>query len=110
MKLKVIAATATVAGASILASLPVQAGCHLIDCVEDVYVQPKELKGSSCETLWILRNSIYDDAGYCFKTERGKAFFINDGCTHTDIQSVPLNDYQRHNVKVLAKMEAKSGC
>lgn len=89
---------------------PAAAGCHLIDCVEDVYVQPEELDDSNCETLWILRNSIYNDGGYCFKTERAKAFFINEGCAHDDISAVPLNDYQRHNIKVIAAAEKAGGC
>ena len=34
-------------------------GCHLIDCVEDVPVTRADLEPLSCETLWVLRNSIF---------------------------------------------------
>jgi hypothetical protein len=95
--------------ASALAS-PASAGCHLVDCVENVYVQPEELDGTDCGTLWTLRNSIYNDAGYCFKTERAKEFFINEGCTIEDIDAVPLNEFQRHNIEVIAAAEKKSNC
>jgi hypothetical protein len=104
---------ATVAGAAVVAvtgASPAWAGCHLVDCVENVYVQPSEVAKKSCEDLWILRNSIFKDAGYCFKSERARAFFSNDGCKYGDEAAVPLNDYQRHNVDVLKAAEQRKGC
>jgi hypothetical protein len=86
------------------------AGCHLIDCVENVYVEPKQLSHASCETLWILRNSIYKDAKYCFQTPRAAAWFGNDGCLYSEQELVPLNDYQRSNVSVIKGVEAEQGC
>lgn len=96
--------------AAFAAATPAHAGCHLIDCVENVYVKPSELKSQSCETLWILRNSIFKDAGYCFKSERAAKWFGNEGCTHDDQSAVPLNDYQRHNIEVIEAREAEKGC
>jgi hypothetical protein len=93
-----------------LGSASARAGCHLVDCVENVYVKPHEIKGKSCEDLWILRNSIFKAAGYCFTTERAKSFFGNKGCSYTDQSLVPLNDYQRHNARVIEAAERKKGC
>jgi hypothetical protein len=91
-------------------STPAYAGCHLIDCVENVYIKPAQLKKHSCESLWILRNSIFDDAGYCFQSARGLKWFSNDGCKFSDQDEVPLNGYQRANVDVLMDAEAEKGC
>jgi hypothetical protein len=111
MPTRLIASTAALLLASVVTRPDVaQAGCHLIDCVEDTYVQPSELKRTSCETLWVLRNSIYKDAGYCFKTDRAKQFFGNKGCRFDAIEEVPLNDYQRHNVKVIRTVETGKSC
>ena len=96
---------ALIAGAFIPVT-PASAGCHLIDCVENVYVEPQELTHQSCETLWILRNSVFKDAKYCFKSARASAWFNNDGCLYSEQDEVPLNDYQRHNVDLIKSVEA----
>ena len=70
---------------------PAKAGCHLVDCVEDVFVKPQEIAARRCEDLWVLRNAIYKGARYCFRTERARTWFSNDGCLFDDIESVPLN-------------------
>jgi hypothetical protein len=86
------------------------AGCHLVDCVENVYITPKALKKKTCEDLWILRNSIFHDARYCFQTTRAMKAFGNQGCQFSDQSEVPLNDYQRTNIDTLATVEAEKGC
>lgn len=87
-----------------------QAGCHLVDCVEDVYVTPPDLVHASCETLWVLRNSIFKDAKYCFQSARAVSWFGNEGCLHSEQELVPLNDYQRSNVSVIKSVEGERGC
>lgn len=89
---------------------PALAGCHLIDCVDNVDIKPDEIKQMTCEQLWVLRNSIYDDAGFCFSSDRAAEHFSNQGCSYSDERLVPLNDYQRSNIKVFRDMEAKKGC
>ena len=53
-----------------------------------------------------MRNGIYAVRGYCFKTDRGKAEFGNDGCHFDDEAEVPLNDYERANVKLIREHRA----
>ena len=89
---------------------PAAAGCHLIDCVEDVVVKRWEIKNYSCPQLWVLRNSIYDDAGYCFNTVRGRNWFSNDDCQYEDAGDVPLSWRQRKNVALFKSVEASKGC
>lgn len=110
MKRLTVALLPVAAVLSTLSAGPAAAGCHLIDCVENVYIKASQVKNHSCEDLWVLRNSIYKDAGYCFKTAKAKSWFGNDGCKYADQDEVPLNAYQRHNVKVLKSVEAKNGC
>ena len=33
-----------------------------------------------CFDLWVARNSIYDENGYCFKTQDAKDYFDNSDC------------------------------
>ncbi len=101
-----LAATAALTATTSAAS----AGCHLVDCVENVFVTPQQLKTKSCEDLWILRNSIWKDAGYCFKTPRAIKAFGTQGCLHTDQSAVPLNEYQRRNAETLLSVETEKGC
>lgn len=99
-------AFAALAGGTTTAS----AGCHLVDCVENVYVKPYQVKKKSCEDLWILRNSMFKEQRYCFKTPRAISWFGNQGCLFDDQASVPLNDYQRHNISVIQDAETAKGC
>ncbi len=94
-----LAATAATPGAA-------RAGCHLVDCVENVFITPQQVNTRSCEDLWILRNSIWKDARYCFKTERAG----NEGCAFADQSAVPLNEYQRRNAETLLAVETEKGC
>ena len=41
-----------------------------------------------CDELWGERNSVYYEAGYCFKTDRAiRAFGLNEGCKYTNINT-----------------------
>jgi hypothetical protein len=97
-------------GSALAAPTAAVAGCHLVDCVENVYITPKQVKNKTCEDLWILRNSIFKDAGYCFQTTRALKAFGNQGCQFADQAEVPLNDYQRTNIDTLAAVETDNGC
>jgi hypothetical protein len=48
--------------------------------------------------------------GYCFQGGRGKDEFGNEGCTLADQNEVPLNDYERANVKLIQSIEKRRGC
>lgn len=63
-----------------------------------------------CNQLWEERNSIYKERGYCFKTERAKAHFGNEGCRHDDEGSVPLSDQERHRIAEIQREERDFGC
>lgn len=65
---------------------------------------------SRCERLWVARNQIYKDAGYCFKTRRAIAYFGNAGCQYDDQSSVPLSRGEHARVARLQAEERELGC
>lgn len=71
---------------------------------------PQDLSGRTCEDLWYQRNSIYKDAGYCFKTPRAISRFGNAGCQFDNESDVPLSERQRQTVNGIKRVEAAKGC
>lgn len=65
---------------------------------------------ASCSSLWRERNSIYKDAGYCFKTARAIRAFGNAGCSYDDINDVPLSARQRALLRDIVAQERRTGC
>jgi hypothetical protein len=85
-------------------------------CFEDVqcpwnhYIPKAQLWQLSCDSLWTVRNSIYHDNGYCFKTKRAKQVWGNQGCSYWDAADVPLNNYEQANVASIRSVEKQKGC
>jgi YARHG domain len=63
-----------------------------------------------CSQLWVERNSIYKQQGYCFKTERGINVFGNEGCKHHDEGAVPLSSHDRARIADIQRMEREQDC
>lgn len=59
----------------------------------------------SCYDLWYARNQIFDDNGYCFKTQLGKDTFDNSDCwtSHPQLS----NAEQREVNRIIAREKAK---
>jgi hypothetical protein len=81
-----------------------------IGCVHDRKIDEHDAETLGCEQLWTVRNGIYHARGYCFKTDRGRAAFGNEGCRFDDEAAVPLNDYERANVRLIRAIEKRRGC
>jgi YARHG domain-containing protein len=81
-----------------------------VGCSNSKRFTDKELRKLNCGELWFVRNGIYDDNGYCFKTEQGISAFGNDKCSYDDVNAVPLNATERFNVGAIKKMEQAKGC
>jgi hypothetical protein len=108
-------ATSTLAaaliGTGILAATPALSACfELIGCTDSQYFSLAQLRRLSCDSLWTVRNTIFDENGYCFQTAKGKAVFSNIGCLYTVSGNVPLNKYERTNVERIKTVEAQKGC
>src|SRR4051812_21987758 len=88
--------------AAMLIATPGNAGCYEdIGCSDKDLMRMEDLLEISCGNLWHVRNDIYDDNGYCFQTERGRAAFPNYDCAFDVMEDVPLNDIERHNVEAI---------
>ncbi len=67
-----------------------------------------ELVGMTCDQLWIARNEIFDRNGYCFRSERGQAYFDNADCT-SDSQDI-LSELEWQNVDLIKQVESEKQC
>jgi hypothetical protein len=63
-----------------------------------------------CQELWVMRNKIYKDGGYCFTSNRAITYFGNGGCTHHALSEVPLSDTSRLILRDIRKSERRQGC
>lgn len=81
-----------------------------IGCVQDRNISQHEAEKLGCDQLWTVRNGIFAARGYCFQTQRGIDEFGNTGCRYADQNEVPLNDYERANIRVIQAIEKRRGC
>jgi len=65
------------------------------------------LRGLSCQRLWVMRNRIYKNNGYCFKTRRGRNYFGNAGCWTSNPR---LSRAERNRVNAIRRAERAKGC
>ena len=68
------------------------------------------VQAQSCGELWYARNSIYKQAGYCFKTARAIRAFGNAGCMYDSEYSLPLSSQQRWRIDQIVSAERSMGC
>lgn len=89
---------------------PSQLCFETVGCVQNRLIAPGDAEQLGCDQLWTVRNGIFAARGYCFHTERGKEEFGNDGCRFPVQEDVPLNDFERANIKVIQSIEKRRGC
>ncbi len=65
------------------------------------------LWGLSCQRLWVMRNQIYKNNGYCFRTRRARNFFGNAGCWTSNPR---LSRAERARVNAIRRVERAKGC
>ena len=98
--------------ALMLASGPATASCFEsgVGCTDTDVAPYSALRQLSCDSLWTVRNSIYNDNGYCFKTARAKAVFDNSDCQYTNASLLPLNSVEQINIGRVVKVEKEKHC
>lgn len=64
----------------------------------------------ACHQIWVIRNQIFKDAGYCFKTTTAINYFGNAGCRYDDEYDVPLSQGNRDVIRDLKAEAARLGC
>jgi hypothetical protein len=63
-----------------------------------------------CKDLWVMRNQIYKDNGYCFKTTKAISRFGNAGCSFDSLSAVPLSDLDRSVIRDIKTSERRQSC
>ena len=66
--------------------------------------------GPNCEFLYVMRNRIYAQHGYCFHTARAIATFGNRGCVSGDANALGLNAIELGNATTILAAERALGC
>ena len=68
--------------------------------------QAQDASRMSCEELWLARNQIYANNGYCFQSQRARAIF-GPGCIPPFGKLAPE---EAREVAVLQSWERRRGC
>ncbi len=63
-----------------------------------------------CEYLFVMRNRIYKDHGYCFHTSHAIHSLGNEGCYTSDMGSVAMSPLERGNATTILSAEKALGC
>jgi hypothetical protein len=91
---------------------PALADCYdVFGCSNrDLFAYRDLVSGPNCEFLYQMRNRIYQENGYCFKTARAIATFGNAGCRYHSDNAVPMNRIERANLAAIKQAERALGC
>lgn len=107
MRLKTLA----VVVAMLASTGPAFAGCYEdIGCTDEDFFDKSDLREYSCKALWVLRNTMYYEGGYCFQTQRAINYFGNGECYVDDAEDVRFNKYERQNIQSIQSVERSRGC
>lgn len=68
---------------------------------------PTSTLANECMRLWIERNTIFDNRGYCFGSDLGKGYFSNSDC-HT--KNPKLSSREQSRVARIKSREKELGC
>ena len=66
--------------------------------------------GPNCDFLFMMRNRIYQQHGYCFSTERAISTLGNAGCSIRNQAAVPLSNIERANIATIQQAERAKNC
>jgi hypothetical protein len=80
-------------------------GCPHKDRITDA-----QARGLSCDNLWLVRNTIFHQRGYCFQSGRGQKEFSNSRCAVRTVTDLKLSDVEKGNVATLERIERGKGC
>jgi YARHG domain len=100
------------AGAFVVFSGAARADCYdAFGCTERNRFSFEQLaNGPNCEFLYTMRNRIYQQHQYCFKTARAIATLGNQNCRFNDMGQVPLSALEQNNAATILQVEHAKGC
>lgn len=107
-----IALRAAAVAALTLACGAAAADCYdVFGCTDRSRFRFQDLtSGPNCEFLYVMRNGIYAQHGYCFHTPRAIATFGNRGCLSGDANALGLNAIELANATTILSAERALGC
>lgn len=97
-------------------SAQIAAGMDSPQCYEGVGCPHKDAISEaqagtlSCDNLWLVRNTIFHQRGYCFQSVRGQKEFSNARCTTRTVSELALSEVEKRNVTTLERVERRKGC
>lgn len=83
---------------------------EVIGCPHRDLFNRNDLRQLSCQNLWYVRNRIYDDHGYCFKTPKAIREFDNSDCYVRNAARLDLNRREIQNISRIREVEQRKGC
>lgn len=96
---------------ALLTAGPSLAACYEdIGCTDSDSFAKADLRELSCQALWEVRNTIFQENGYCFQTRKAINYFGNDGCWISDQSKVKMSKIERDNVARIVSVENQFGC
>ena len=81
-----------------------------IGCTDDHKISTSALRNLSCDALWTVRNSIYNDHGYCFKTAAARRVFDNSDCSVNNAAHLGFSNIEQTNINRIVAVESNFGC
>ena len=66
--------------------------------------------GPNCDFLYMMRNRIYQQHGYCFATPHAISALGNAGCFLKNQAAVPLENIERANIATIQRAEKAKHC
>ena len=69
-----------------------------------------EFAAMDCQELWVARNQIYKDNGYCFTSARAITYFGNGGCSYHSTGALPVSNYDRTLLRRIKESERGHHC
>ncbi len=105
-------AAATIGFAAFFTTPAANAACFEgnVGCTDSAAIPVSALQELSCDSLWSVRNMIFDENGYCFQTTKGQSVFSNEGCAYKTMSAMPLNTYESQNILTVRKVEKQKAC
>lgn len=73
-------------------------------------VSAGEFAAMDCQELWVARNQIYKDNGYCFTSARAITYFGNGGCQYHSTGALPASSYDRTLLRRIKESESGQRC
>jgi hypothetical protein len=105
-------ASVALAGFVAVSSPAANAGCYDdFGCSDQNAFRLHDLvSGPNCKFLNTMRNAIFAEHHFCFKSPRASAPFDNQGCVAGDPNALGLDRIERANAATILKAEQTLSC